>query len=55
MACDGLREIHEFHVEEGEFAVILPAENDTLDTVLTLHESQLEPMLQLFEKFQIGG
>ncbi|MGC3873442.1 hypothetical protein ACPF7Z_09245 [Halomonas sp. GXIMD04776] len=52
---DGLREVHEFHVEEGEFAVILPAENDTLDTVLTLHESQLEPVLQLFEKFQIGG
>nr|WP_299246375.1 hypothetical protein [uncultured Halomonas sp.] len=53
--ADGLREIHEFHVEEGRFAVILPAEDATLDTILTLHESQLEPVLQLFEKFQIGG
>ncbi|WP_227368841.1 hypothetical protein [Halomonas sp. M20] len=51
---DGLREIHEFHVEEGRFAVLLPAEDATFDTVLTLHESQLEPVLQLFEKFQIG-
>nr|WP_298414567.1 hypothetical protein [uncultured Halomonas sp.] len=54
-AADGPREIHEFHVEEGEFAVILPAENDSLETVLTLHESQLEPVLELFEKFQVGG
>ncbi|WP_048306740.1 hypothetical protein [Halomonas sp. PR-M31] len=54
-ASDGLREIHEFHVEEGEFAVVLPVEDETLETVLTLHESQLEPVLQIFEKFQIGG
>ncbi|WP_043510498.1 hypothetical protein [Halomonas sp. BC04] len=46
----GAREIHEFHLEEGEFAVISPTEEEaSADTVLVLHESQLVPVLQLLE------
>ncbi|MGY6565029.1 MAG: hypothetical protein ACXIU5_09860 [Halomonadaceae bacterium] len=40
----GSREIHEFHLEEGEFAVIRPAESTGSDSVLVLHVSQLEPV-----------
>lgn len=47
---DGAREIHEFHVEEGEFAVITPPAGDTGESVLVLHESQLAPVLQLLEE-----
>jgi len=43
----GLRETHEFHLEEGESAVIVPAESESSDSVLVLHESQLAPVLQL--------
>ncbi|TFH85957.1 hypothetical protein EQG41_14045 [Billgrantia azerbaijanica] len=46
---DGPREVHEFHVEEGEFAVVAPTEGDAGESVLILHESQLAPMLQLLE------
>ncbi len=44
----GLREIHEFHLEEGEFALLAPL-NDEQDApyLLVLHESQLEPIEQL--------
>jgi len=42
-------EIHEFHLEEGEFAVVAPREGDSGDSVLLLHESQLAPVLQLLE------
>ncbi|QFU02855.1 hypothetical protein FIU83_14510 [Halomonas sp. THAF5a] len=45
----GLREIHEFHLEEGEFAVAAPAETEGGDSVLLLHESQLTPVLRLLE------
>ena len=47
---DGPREIHEFHLEEGEFAVVAPVEDENGKTVLILHESQLEPVLQLLEE-----
>ncbi|MGE4534068.1 hypothetical protein [Halomonas sp.] len=43
----GEREIHEFHLEEGEFAVIAHIEGEHGDSVLVLHESQLGPMLRL--------
>ncbi|MCG6659084.1 hypothetical protein HOP52_15095 [Halomonas campisalis] len=52
---DGPREIHEFHLEEGEFAVVAPVEGETGKTVLVLHESQLEPVLQLLEECQAQG
>ena len=52
---NGLKEVHEFHLEEGEFAVIMPAPGETaLESTLTLHVSQLQPVLQLMEKFQLG-
>lgn len=44
---DGTRQIHEFHLEEGEFAVTLPADGAPGQSVLLLHESQLEPVEQL--------
>lgn len=49
---NGLREIHEFHLEEGEFALLVPLREDFKDasTLLVLHESQLGPIEQLFEK-----
>jgi hypothetical protein len=46
---EGPREIHEFHLEEGEFAVVRPAADTAGDSVLVLHVSQLEPMLMLLE------
>ncbi|RCV88072.1 hypothetical protein [Billgrantia montanilacus] len=50
MTPAGHREVHEFHLEEGEFAVVSPGvEEATVDTVLVLHESQLVPVLQLLE------
>ncbi|MCE8003276.1 hypothetical protein [Billgrantia ethanolica] len=45
----GPREIHEFHLEEGEFAVIRPAEGTSGDSVLVLHVSQLEPVMMLLQ------
>ncbi|MCE8010749.1 hypothetical protein HBJ58_09925 [Halomonas desiderata] len=45
----GPHEIHEFHLEEGEFAVIRPVEDATGNSVLVLHDSQLEPVLMLLE------
>lgn len=55
MTTRGAYEIHEFHLEEGEFAVVLPSEDDQLGaTLLVLHESQLEPMIQLLEKCRVA-
>ncbi|MDR9439016.1 MAG: hypothetical protein RI841_05905 [Halomonas sp.] len=42
-------EIHEFHLEEGEFAVVTPREGDGGDSMLLLHESQLASVLTLLE------
>ncbi|WP_111413606.1 hypothetical protein [Billgrantia lactosivorans] len=46
---EGPREIHEFHLEEGEFAVIRPTDDASVDSVLALHVSQLEPVRMLLE------
>ncbi|NIC05603.1 hypothetical protein [Billgrantia bachuensis] len=46
---EGPREIHEFHLEEGEFAVVRPTDGATGDSVLVLHVSQLEPVRMLLE------
>ncbi|MDR5897631.1 hypothetical protein QC823_01295 [Halomonas vilamensis] len=45
----GTREIHEFHLEEGEFAFLTPPGRHfaTEKTLLILHESQLEPLKRL--------
>ena len=45
----GIHEIHEFHLEEGEFAFLTPADRRfTQETsILVMHESQLEPFEQL--------
>ncbi|MYL22379.1 hypothetical protein [Vreelandella massiliensis] len=45
----GMREIHEFHLEEGEFAFLVPPGRHfaTEKTLLVLHESQLEPFRRL--------
>ncbi|QFT83893.1 hypothetical protein FIU88_02790 [Halomonas sp. THAF12] len=45
----GLREIHEFHLEEGEFAVVHPADDAPGESHLLLHESQLAPVGELLE------
>ncbi len=52
---DGPREIHEFHVEEGEFAVVAPTHGASGDTLLVLHISQLAPVLQLLEECQLAA
>lgn len=49
---DGTCEVHEFHLEEGEFAVVLPADGEPGEHLLLLHESQLEPVLALLEECQ---
>ncbi|GHE21741.1 hypothetical protein [Halomonas urumqiensis] len=51
---DGECEVHEFHLEEGEFAVISPPEGEQATSVLVLHESQLAPVLQLLEECPLG-
>lgn len=45
----GQREIHEFHLEEGEFAFLSPPgiEADTQRTLVVLHHSQLAPFERL--------
>lgn len=47
--AQGPREIHEFHLEEGEFAVVRPIDAEPGDSVLVLHVSQLEPVQRLLE------
>lgn len=48
----GMREIHEFHLEEGEFALLVPPAPDFMSepSLLVLHESQLDPIEQLLEE-----
>lgn len=46
----GEREVHEFHLEEGEFAVIAPADGAPGEHLLVLHPSQLAPVLALLEE-----
>ncbi|WP_444676861.1 hypothetical protein [Halomonas sp. E19] len=46
---EGTREVHEFHLEEGEFAVIRPVDGQQGHSVLALHISQLEPVLALLK------
>ncbi|PAU78586.1 hypothetical protein [Halomonas salipaludis] len=57
--CDtpqGMREIHEFHLEEGEFAIVTPATDaEDGDTLVILHESQLAPVLALMEECLIAA
>ncbi|WP_083006531.1 hypothetical protein [Halomonas sp. GT] len=50
---DGLRELHEFHLEEGEFALLVPhnAKTQTVTpTILVMHASQLGPIGQLLKR-----
>ncbi|WP_346795510.1 hypothetical protein R5M92_08630 [Halomonas sp. Bachu 37] len=49
LTSQGMRELHEFHLEEGEFAVVIPPGPDykSEDSVLVMHESQLVPMAKL--------
>lgn len=49
----GEQEIHEFHLEEGEFAVIRPAEATAAEHLLVLHPSQLTPVINLLEQTEI--
>ena len=48
----GMREIHEFHLEEGEFALLVPSADNFMleESLLVLHESQLGPIEQLLEE-----
>ncbi|RTR06947.1 hypothetical protein [Halomonas nitroreducens] len=52
---EGLREVHEFHLEEGEFAVVIPTDGEQGESVLLLHESQLAPVQQLLEESGLAG
>lgn len=54
---DGLRELHEFHLEEGEFALLVPhivphnSKTPTAaPTILVMHASQLGPIGQLLKR-----
>lgn len=51
MASDGHREIHEFHLEEGEFAIVIPPgpQHQTENTMMVMHESELSPFAAIFE------
>jgi len=47
---NGLCELHEFHIEEGEFALLTPhQQSKTVPTILVLHASQLGPIGQLLK------
>ncbi|SER89322.1 hypothetical protein SAMN04487958_10472 [Vreelandella subterranea] len=50
--ADGLREMHEFHLEEGEFALLVPTGKHFASepSMLVLHESQLDPIERLLEE-----
>ncbi|GEN27189.1 hypothetical protein HVA01_08350 [Halovibrio variabilis] len=52
LTSHGLREIHEFHLEEGEFALLVPPASRFMEesSLLVLHESQLDPIEQLLEE-----
>lgn len=45
----GEHEIHEFHLEEGEFAVVRPADDGSGHHHLVLHPSQLPSVITLLE------
>lgn len=47
----GRREIHEFHLEEGEFAISIPPgpRHQTENTMMIMHESELSPFAEIFE------
>lgn len=49
--AEGPREIHEFHLEEGEFAICIPPgpRTQTENTLMIMHESELSPFAELFE------
>lgn len=51
---NGLRELHEFHLEEGEFAFLVPRGQAFMQepTVMVLHESQLEPVHRMLVESQ---
>ncbi|MDR5906575.1 hypothetical protein [Franzmannia qiaohouensis] len=52
----GMREIHEFHLEEGEFVVATPPlDAEEGDTLVILHESQLAPVLALMEECLVAA
>lgn len=51
----GPREVHEFHLEEGDFAVASPVNGVSGESILLLHISQLEPILQLLESSGVGS
>ncbi|WP_458526533.1 hypothetical protein [Onishia taeanensis] len=52
--ADGMREIHEFHLEEGEFAVVTPQQDtEAGEVTLVLHLSQVEPVLALLRSYDI--
>lgn len=50
MTEEGLREIHEFQLEEGEFAIVIPPgpQHKTENTLMVMHESQLLPVSTIF-------
>ncbi|WP_240724611.1 hypothetical protein [Halomonas borealis] len=39
---EGTHQIHELHLEEGEFAMVLPVGGALGNSMLLLHKSQLE-------------
>ncbi|WP_136067439.1 hypothetical protein [Modicisalibacter radicis] len=56
LTSHGPYEVHEFHLEEGEFAIVTPTGDDQPGaTLLVLHESQLEPMIQLLETCRVAA
>ncbi|MEA3252248.1 MAG: hypothetical protein U9Q35_11990 [Pseudomonadota bacterium] len=56
LTTSGPCEVHEFHLEEGEFAIVTPAEGEPqATTLLVLHESQLEPVIQLLETCRVAA
>ncbi|MGM0833479.1 hypothetical protein K1Y77_12260 [Halomonas qaidamensis] len=49
---EGLQELHEFHIEEGEFALLTPPAHykKIVPTMLILHAGQLGPIEQLIRE-----
>ncbi|MFD2190963.1 hypothetical protein [Pistricoccus aurantiacus] len=51
-SAKGGQEIHEFHIEEGEFAVCMPSDPASPDeTLLIMHASQLDPLEAFFGQY----
>ncbi len=56
LTAAGQREIHEFHLEEGEFAVVTPQQDAPAGEVkLVLHVGQVEPVMALLDKCAIAA